>query len=60
MTTEALEVIREYDNVIFALDPDARKKSLNLARSVDNAVVRFISDDLKYMKPDQIRKELKL
>lgn len=60
MTTEALEVIREYDNAIFALDPDARKKSLNLARSIDNAVVRFISDDLKYMKPDQIRKELKL
>jgi hypothetical protein len=54
-------VIKEYDSIIIALDPDAHNKGIDMQLEVSmytNAKVATITDDLKYMQPDQIRWEI--
>jgi len=62
-TDQAIGVLRRYERVIIALDPDARKRAIELHRLVScytPTYVRFISDDLKYFGPERIRQELGL
>ena len=44
-----------YDNVIVALDPDARDKSIKIARELGGKALN-IKDDLKYRRPDDLDK----
>ncbi len=51
------------DQVLVCLDPDASKKSIEIARRLEgtiNVSVRLIKDDLKYFNSEQIKEMLKL
>lgn len=51
--------LRSYDRIIVALDPDARAKGLELtSRLGSRATLRLIENDLKYFKPEEIRRQL--
>lgn len=53
--------LKRYERAIIALDNDASKKAIALAQSVGGLVpvtVRFLLDDLKWLKPEDIRKVL--
>ena len=57
LVPEFIPVLKEYDKIIIALDPDAASKSLDMARYlkfyVDTEVL-LIKDDLKYNTVDEI------
>jgi len=46
---------KHYDNVIVALDPDARDKTIKIARELDCKALN-LSDDLKYKRTDDLDK----
>ena len=63
LTQEALTAISQYETVYVALDPDAARKGLEMARIIGNHTeVKFrrISDDLKYFDEHSIKDILKL
>jgi hypothetical protein len=54
---------RKYDSVILALDKDASKKALKLQKELSPYVdckIKFLEEDLKYLKEEEIRKCLRL
>ena len=55
--------LTHYEEVIVALDQDASRKSLDLVSQLESRVktrVRYLSEDLKYLNEEQIRKALSL
>jgi high-affinity Fe2+/Pb2+ permease len=57
-----MSILSQYNTLIMALDPDAIVKSLAMQKElefyVDKVRVVMISDDLKYMTPDQVQWEI--
>ena len=58
LLTEHLELLRKYDSVIVALDPDARKTTITVTRELKSNGIKAVAfplyDDLKYREHDDV------
>jgi hypothetical protein len=58
LLTEHLDLLRKYDSVIVALDPDARKTTITVTRELKSSGIRAVAfplyDDLKYREHDDV------
>ena len=53
--------LAQYEEVVVALDPDASRKSVDLASQLESRVktrVRYLSEDLKYLNEEQLKAAL--
>jgi hypothetical protein len=58
LLTEHLDLLRKYDSVIVALDPDARKTTVTITRELKSNGIKAVAfplyDDLKYREEDDV------
>jgi hypothetical protein len=58
LLTEHLELLRKYNSVIVALDPDARKTTVTITRELKSNGIKAVAfplyDDLKYREQDDV------
>jgi len=61
MVPDYIKLLSSYDQLTVALDPDAQSKAMDIARHLGyytDVRVVMISDDIKYMEPEQILEEV--